>query len=472
MRVLHCPLLACTTWYREGKLNLIRQWWLTCLLLGLLAVLAYWSHAGYQQVTAAWGTLQTPVPLLTLIPPAAAGTSAAANVTVAVTTTPTVPNVTAEPIPTVQAAKESIEFTYYQTGTGDAVLDSDQPVELNDRTLLGLAPQLQPQHYGLDTAVLAATEVIWLGENGAQPYVLYTNSLGHVVMVWNVAKGEVEHAQVSIFHNSDGFATRILLVTDNSFLQQRHTWLELQEERGGALARAFYHYPLAFNTAYTRNLRQFGQWYSLGGEPERIWHTQQSLTGAERQDIEERAAHTLRTILNNLATGSTFTVKFPQEQAVELNQNGLLVFLRVVYDADYSLIPVTEEVFRYTPFYTIIAGPEATLAITVHLDDQIDPRTGRSHFDSFVGGFLVKLFRELTAGGAAVSEVRPFPTLPVHSTTDSLVFTLCGEAIMTAYLNRVGTSWLQAGAVPHIDHVNASVPHCLLQENELRQAPE
>jgi hypothetical protein len=325
-----------------------------------------------------------------------------------------------------------------------------------DDELLKLAPQLTPADYGLEVNTLSPVEVLRIGESGKIPYLLYGDENDKIRIAWNIEKGEFEHVEQSVYYDAlSDFTIRTFLVTDFSWRMNGNSWFKLDEAEEGGLSKAIFEYPLALNNMYTNHYDDFRVKYGLSNRDSDIWYSREVISQQKHSWIRSDALNLFRHDLVTIPEGELWKIKLRPAESIRLNNNSLLIILRIQFDKHYSLTLTTNGVFKFAQFFSVYNGTGYS-ELVIEMDQ--DPR-----IESLVGGVLVEVLREITAGGT----YSYFNDAPRTSTTDKMVQELCGKNKFDLYMRLVNSEHQLIGAVPREDRYAVFPLLCLYEEQHV-----
>jgi hypothetical protein len=331
----------------------------------------------------------------------------------------------------------------------------DELLTKTDQELMDLAPHLKPEDFKIDAETLSPTTVMRIGEARDQPYLLYADQDGTVKLGWNVQKGELEYASLSEYTDPEtGFAVQVLLINDNSMVREGKRILELRENEPGLLAQGFFDYTLSINYFYTHHLDEFLRIMQADTDQELIEAVKNS-SQLKIQELVEVAHNHLREDITSSNENAKLEFRLVDQAPIRLDKSDFLLTLRLNF--------VFSPGFKNRHF----SDGNGFLQIIFDL-----PRRTYLTRSISVGGLFVETLRELTFAGATY-EIDSQSAPPVRSTTDDLVFLLCGKDITEQYLRTAKVGRLHTlGIVPVRDRSYfPQPPTCIYTEKQMYTLP-
>ena len=325
-----------------------------------------------------------------------------------------------------------------------------------DDQLLKIAPQLNARDYQLNLEQLIPTQVFRIGAAGDTPYVLYTDENDLVRMGWNVAEGTIEHAALASYtDNESGMTVQALVITEPQVVKQEHLFYLFQPDHVERLPKAIFEYTLAINNLYWNHRDRF---FELLGSNEAhdilVWSLLGKMNSKKISALQTEALALLRSDLQNLEQGQKITIPVGDQKFAKFNRQEAFFVIRVSFKT-IELVNNYNGPFRNLRKFQLHTGA----------NNNVDIMVPGSRLN-IVGGFLVELLREMTAGGASGSaHNRNSGSRRISiSTTDAMMSDVCGEDVIKTYLGRIPYGFKQKGVVPSIDSATLPLPLCVIQE--------
>ena len=176
------------------------------------------------------------------------------------------------------------------------------------------------------------------------------------------------------------------------------------------------------------------------------------------------ALYVFRHDIATLPEGETMEIKLGPPGSIKMNNENLLIMIRMRFDKQYSLSLITRGAFRYAQFFSVVIGPDY-VELGIDMDRKL---RGYPAFNNLVGGALIEMLREITVGGASISRIPKdgIITSPLqNTTTDKMVQELCGKNKIDLYMRLLGSDVQLKGAVPHEDYRTVYPLLCLYKEH-------
>jgi len=279
------------------------------------------------------------------------------------TSTATLPKPISEPTPTPEPTLEPTptypleEITYQEAVTAP------------DAEILARAPKFKEdfdyaKEFGFDegeVTKLTPSEAVRTGDGNKNIYTLYEDQAGETRMLWNLEAGVWEHVDKSKSVDPEtNFVTRVFLISDNkpgtSMIDTYNAWNEFDEGLEYPVAEGFFKYALSQSYYYGNYREQF-----LASVKDRFSVLQSDLdsfnwdvwfigSSLEERDafMEEVALPAFRDDLNNLTPGESLKVPTILGKELEVDKNGLDLFVRCNYDTPLAEPQQKQDgVFRY-----------------------------------------------------------------------------------------------------------------------------
>lgn len=336
---------------------------------------------------------------------------------------------------------------------------------MSDEDIIAMSPELDATKYFKEVQEgekLTASEVLRLGEEGKDPFVLFKDSEGKVRMWADLGAKELEHVNHSGYKDDQtGFEVNSYLVTDNSWREQG-LWWGLDANGEEALSREFFRHNMAFNNWYTNHYDSYKKTF-LDYTPGAGWPKLFYMSLNELRSNQGNALNMLRADINSISPENPLKINVGDRDKITLTEKKIDVIYKSIYSNNVSGGKSGQEFVKYINYSERTDNTNRF---------EIEAKMNRNYYfqdvrgSNFVGGFLVRLLRDRIPGfGVSGYNLDGKNFYSGRSISDLAGYDLCGEEKMNNYLRSIGGDFYARNVVPHFDGYNPGVPVCLITEN-------
>jgi hypothetical protein len=378
----------------------------------------------------------------------------------------------------ISASKLQINITLDEKDHWKVILPSfgtDLLRARSDIQILEAAPNLAPQDYGLEVSSLIPARVLHLPNSNEILEIFYADPENIIRAAWDLVSNTILVVSQASYKDPDsGIEVRMLLVNDPYYA--RYLWYSfINSEPAGtndlslsSIPHAVFDYPLAINNFYTNHSDEFYKLLRISKpDQEDIWKKLDQVSPNTMSQLHNQALLALRSDSKNLPEGQNLSILFGNNLPISMDPDSGLEIILLLKSSSNGLPEKNNSFFRKSFFWRYIGIQSGQLILEVS-----------NNYNNLVGGSILAMLREMTAGGASGSRYEYLTTRQrpktEHSTTDAMVLDVCGLERIELYWQQLPSEYQQKKVVPLIDELtnnqsnNKKFPSdCGLKENLL-----